>query len=84
MSFFCCNFAGGNRIARWYYPAICRTTTMDPLAEKYYSTSPYVWCGNNPVRFVDSDGRRPVYNTKKGIPYQINVYGNQHVKSTHP
>ena len=27
--------------ARWYYPAICRTTTMDPLAEKYYPTSPY-------------------------------------------
>lgn len=26
--------------ARWYYPAIMRTTTMDPLAEKYYSTSP--------------------------------------------
>jgi hypothetical protein len=24
--------------ARWYYPAICRTTTMDPLAEKYYPT----------------------------------------------
>ncbi len=42
--------------ARWYYPAICRTTTMDPLAEKYYSTSPYAWCGNNPVRFVDPDG----------------------------
>lgn len=35
--------------ARWYYPAICRTTTMDPLAEKYYSTSPYAWCGNNPI-----------------------------------
>ena len=42
--------------ARWYYPAICRTTTMDPLAEKYYSTSPYAWCGNNPVRFVDPEG----------------------------
>ena len=42
--------------ARWYYPAICRTTTMDPLAEKYYSTSPYAWCGNNPVRFVDPSG----------------------------
>ena len=49
--------------ARWYYPAVCRTTTMDPLVEKYYSTSPYAWCGNNPVRFVDPDGRRPVYNT---------------------
>ena len=45
--------------ARWYYPAICRTTTMDPLAEKYYPTSPYAWCGNNPVRFVDPDGRGP-------------------------
>ena len=43
--------------ARWYYPAICRTTTMDPLAEKYYSTSPYAWCGNNPIRNTDPDGR---------------------------
>ena len=43
--------------ARWYYPAICRTTTMDPLAEKYYATSPYAWCGNNPIRFVDPDGK---------------------------
>lgn len=43
--------------ARWYYPAICRTTTMDPLAEKYYPTSPYAWCGNNPMRFVDPEGK---------------------------
>ena len=43
--------------ARWYYPAIFRTTTMDPLAEKYYSTSPYAWCGNNPVGNVDLDGK---------------------------
>ncbi len=43
--------------ARWYYPAIMRTTTIDPLAEKYYSISPYAWCGNNPVRNVDPDGR---------------------------
>jgi RHS repeat-associated protein len=42
--------------ARWYYPAICRTTTMDPLAETYYPTSPYEWCGNNPVKNVDLDG----------------------------
>ena len=43
--------------ARWYYPAICRTTTMDPLAEKYYATSPYAWCGNNPIRNVDRNGK---------------------------
>lgn len=48
-----------NSEARWYYPANMRTTTMDPLCEKYYSTSPYAWCGNNPVRFVDQDGNNP-------------------------
>jgi RHS repeat-associated protein len=36
---------------------IPRFTTMDPLCEKYYSVSPYVYCLNNPVRFVDPDGR---------------------------
>ena len=52
--------------ARWYYPAICRTTTMDPLAEKYYPTSPYAWCGNNTVRFVDPDGKKIVVGTWYG------------------
>ncbi len=31
--------------------------TMDPLAEKYYSISPYAYCANNPVKYVDPDGR---------------------------
>jgi len=42
--------------ARWYYPAIMRTTTMDPLAEKYYEMSPYAWCGNNPINRIDPNG----------------------------
>ncbi len=42
--------------ARWYYAALGRTTTMDPLAEKYYGISPYAWCGNNMVNFVDLYG----------------------------
>ena len=29
----------------------------DPLADKYHSTSPYAFCNNNPVNFVDPDGR---------------------------
>jgi hypothetical protein len=31
--------------------------TVDPLCEKYYSVSPYVYCANNPMRYIDPDGR---------------------------
>ena len=31
--------------------------TPDPLSEKYYGVSPYAFCNNNPVNFVDPDGR---------------------------
>ena len=42
--------------ARMYDPTTVHTTTLDPLAEKYLSMSPYLWCGGNPVRFVDPTG----------------------------
>ena len=42
--------------ARYYAPTFGRWTTPDPLADKYYSISPYVFCNNNPVNFVDPDG----------------------------
>ena len=42
--------------ARFYNPALARWTTLDPLAEKYYSISPYAFCNNNPVKYVDPDG----------------------------
>jgi RHS repeat-associated protein len=37
-------------------------TTMDPLAEKYYGVSPYVYCAGNPIYYVDPDGMKVIYN----------------------
>jgi RHS repeat-associated protein len=34
--------------------------TVDPLAEKFYSISPYVYCYNNPIKFIDLDGKAPI------------------------
>lgn len=43
--------------ARQYNPVTARWDRVDPLAEKYYSVSPYNYCNNNPVNSVDPDGR---------------------------
>lgn len=52
--------------ARMYYATIMRTTTMDPLAEEYYHISPYAWCGNNPIAFIDPDGNKVWMFDKNG------------------
>ena len=44
--------------ARQYNPVTARWDRIDPLAEKYYSVSPYVYCLNNPIRLIDPDGRK--------------------------
>ena len=43
--------------ARWYDNAFDRWFTVDPLAWKYPEISPYVYCANNPVRYIDPDGQ---------------------------
>ena len=43
--------------ARNYDPAIGRWFNIDPKAEKYYSVSQYNYCLNNPIFFVDPNGK---------------------------
>ncbi len=42
--------------ARLYDPALGRWLAQDPLAEKFYPQSPYLFCAGNPMRFVDPEG----------------------------
>ena len=68
--------------ARQYAPLLPLWDRVDPLVERYYGVSPYVYCANNPVTFVDPDGRNPIYNSKgiflgtssEGFTGQIYIY----------
>ena len=64
--------------ARHYDPALGRFTTVDPMAEKYYSTSLYTYCGNSPMNRIDPDGKdwrvQTRYNEEtKKMEYTITV-----------
>ena len=65
--FGCCTFTGKERDSETgfsyfgarYYDSDLMTgwLSVDPLADKYPSLSPYAYCGWNPVKLVDPDGR---------------------------
>ena len=51
--------------ARQHDPILARWDRIDPLCEKYYGVSPYAYANNNPVKFIDPDGRKVV--NSKGV-----------------
>ena len=46
---------------------------IDPLAEKYYSISPYAYVANNPLKYIDPDGMQPKDKIGLGISLKTSV-----------
>ncbi len=63
--------------ARHYHPALSIWLSVDPMSDKYPGLSPYTYCGNNPVRLVDPDGRdyeAVIDQDNKTITLKANIY----------
>ena len=55
------------RGARYYDSDVARFLSLDPLAEKYPSLSPYNYVGGMPVIAIDPDGEKIIFVNKRAI-----------------
>ena len=60
--------------ARMMEPEWGRFTTPDPLAEKYYSISPYAYCAGDPINKIDPDGREIVISGNRQQRHEVLKY----------
>jgi RHS repeat-associated protein len=61
---------------RWYMADLGRFVSVDPLAEKYMDWSSFIYTLDNPINFIDPDGRvatDPPYKIDNGVLSGPNV-----------
>jgi RHS repeat-associated protein len=71
--------------ARNYDPALGRWINTDPLAEKFYSESPYTYVNNDPLGYSDLDGKDyiiDIIRNKKGDITGINISGTLYIQGS--
>ena len=54
-------------------------TAIDPLAEKYYGYSPYLYCAGSPILIVDPSGKRLFINGNELIDGQLFDYSGKEI-----
>ena len=57
--------------ARYFMPTLSIWNSVDPMADKYPSLSPYNYCAWNPVKIVDPDGEEIVLPSIKRYAQKI-------------
>ena len=71
-----------NQLGRWF--------KLDPSSHEYFSLSPYSYCANNPIKYVDPDGKRFYFAAGAGhdqdktgyIGKMLGAFSNAGIKNT--
>lgn len=65
--------------ARQYFPKYAIWGSIDPLSETYYPITPYAYCANNPIKYIDPDGNRArvsIDGKNQRVTISANIYIN--------
>ena len=66
---------------RYYDSAVGRFLQVDPLAEKYPSVSPYNYALDNPLKYIDPDGRAVTIVINRTVDNRITTMGTISITS---